>query len=954
MKTKIRKPTRKVVGNAAYVYIDLANTDAITAVQQRVMDAMENVGGIEWQPPATFHITLTYVKDISDDALADIEPPDFSTLDIRAGSLSLFNNPGSRALVLAVDHTPELDALQRAVYQSFEGFERSDFSKPEAYQPHITLAYMDSSGVDVPSVEFEPLSITAGTVQYARGEYEPVMTVTASDPTPERSLREKLRLAVGWQRASSPPVRFLSDGRVQGYLVRFTDPDERDLYGEYFNEETDFQFEGFPVKGAPVLYQHGLDEVAETAVLGNVKTVEVRENPDEDGNRGVWIEAQLDMMNDYVQMIRDVHKAAMKKFGRGLGFSSGALPSTVRVDDETGHILRWGIVEGSLTLTPADPGNQVTTMRSLATLYDDLLRERNAREAGEQDPKQASIDKQSARKAKMDKLQEMVDAFVANLIDMMREDMNDMSDDDAERMDGEDDEPLRMDEEDEEAMQQAAERRAVALLKKAKAVMDAEGDAEKVEQAQRVLEKKTAEIARVATDAYYEQRRRRQMRQGMTSAAKARRGTAKKWQVGGASEQAARENQRGNGIEVYGKWHNATAEDMSYYAMVKSFKQRQNGGGRWTPDQKFMRELSDKVVSGYQKRKLDVPDTTIRSAHAIKADELDYSTQVGFGDEWVPELWSDQVWRRARLENRILPLFRSLEMPSDPYKLPVEGSDPSVYHVPETQDESELTLSGSGNPIPDSKLGTNNVTISASKLGLRMGMSLELVEDAIIDVVAMAREQAQRAIMDAIDNVLLNGDTETDATGNINSDDSAPAAGSKYLAFDGILKSALVDDASRSVDGGGTAITLSKIRNMRFAMPTQYAQRPADLAYIVGGEVFASLLDLDAFLTMDKVGDQATILSGMIGTIDGTPVITSAEFGLAEADGKQSATPANNTLGRMATVFRPNWYVGYRRRVTPHIDYLSYYDSYQMTVTVRLGFVPQNDDSASVLYNLLV
>ena len=58
---------------------------------------------------------------------------------------------------------------------------------------------------------------------------------------------------------------------------------------------------------------------------------------------------------------------------------------------------------------------------------------------------------------------------------------------------------------------------------------------------------------------------------------------------------------------------------------------------------------------------------------AIKADELAYSTQTGFGDEWVPDLWSQQIWHKARQDNTILPLFQSVEMPSNPFELPIEG-----------------------------------------------------------------------------------------------------------------------------------------------------------------------------------------------------------------------------------------------------------------------------------------
>ncbi len=58
---------------------------------------------------------------------------------------------------------------------------------------------------------------------------------------------------------------------------------------------------------------------------------------------------------------------------------------------------------------------------------------------------------------------------------------------------------------------------------------------------------------------------------------------------------------------------------------------------------------------------------------AMKSDELSYSTQAGFGDEWVPDLWSAQIWQRARMDNVILPLFRAIEMPSTPFELPIES-----------------------------------------------------------------------------------------------------------------------------------------------------------------------------------------------------------------------------------------------------------------------------------------
>ena len=109
-----------------------------------------------------------------------------------------------------------------------------------------------------------------------------------------------------------------------------------------------------------------------------------------------------------------------------------------------------------------------------------------------------------------------------------------------------------------------------------------------------------------------------------------------------------------------------------------------------------------------------------------------------------------------------------------------------------------------------------------------------------------------------------------------------------------------------------------------------------------------------AIFTMDKAGPKATAMTGQIGFIDGIPVLTSAEFGLTEADGKISTTAGNNTLGQCLYVYRPSWTVGYRRKVNLTVDYLSYFDSYQLTASVRIAFAHFDNDSASVLYNLAV
>ena len=142
------------------------------------------------------------------------------------------------------------------------------------------------------------------------------------------------------------------------------------------------------------------------------------------------------------------------------------------------------------------------------------------------------------------------------------------------------------------------------------------------------------------------------------------------------------------------------------------------------------------------------------------------------------------------------------------------------------------------------------------------------------------------------------------------------------------------------------------MREARFKMPGKYAARPTDLAWIVDSGTYAKLLGIDEFLTMDKAGPLATAQTGQIGLVDGIPVFVSAEMPLTEADGKIGS--GTNNRGQALCVYRPGWAVGYRRKIAVSVDYLSYYDSYQLTATVRLAFVRFDNEVASCLYNIVM
>ncbi len=181
---------------------------------------------------------------------------------------------------------------------------------------------------------------------------------------------------------------------VKGYLVRFGNPKDTDLEGDYFTSKTDF---GRPLSEGKsfalnLYYHHGADKIIGTKEIGTgiVKM----------DNVGLWYEAQINMNNEYNMMI-----AELAKKGR-LGFSSGAAGHMVeRTQKGLSHeILRWNIAEASLTPRPAESRN-MATIKSLKEYYN---------EQGEYVPKDPSEKSE-------DEMEEPLDS--ANIFDGIEEDM---------------------------------------------------------------------------------------------------------------------------------------------------------------------------------------------------------------------------------------------------------------------------------------------------------------------------------------------------------------------------------------------------------------------------------------------------------------------------------------------------------------------------------------------------
>lgn len=335
---------------------------------------------------------------------------------------------------------------------------------------------------------------------------------------------------------------------------------------------------------------------------------------------------------------------------------------------------------------------------------------------------------------------------------------------------------------------------------------------------------------------------------------------------------------------------------------------------------------------------------------AAKANELVYSTQANAGDEWVPTLMNAQLWRTIRLQSVVLGLFESFDMPSNPFDYPAESTDPVFYKMSETTGESQLVIDAG--PYTDSKPGTAKLTFTAGKLGAISYWSEEMEEDGIIAVEPQFRDQYGISVAHDIDKVLISGDTTT-ATTNIFSEGATNTTASN-LILDGLRHEPMITTTADKRDGG--VLTIDDFGATQALMGTagKFGVNPADLVFLSDPAVWHKAKLLGEVLTVDKFGAMATVITGQLAGVFGSPLIVSEDFGLTDATGHIDGTAADNTKGSFLCVNKRGILVGWRRRPRVRVERLPFADAAYILTSARLDLKAKEAGMVALSYNLTV
>lgn len=324
---------------------------------------------------------------------------------------------------------------------------------------------------------------------------------------------------------------------------------------------------------------------------------------------------------------------------------------------------------------------------------------------------------------------------------------------------------------------------------------------------------------------------------------------------------------------------------------------------------------------------------------AMKVERAFNETTTTAGLNWVPTVLSSQLMDLVQVWSKVAPLFTPITMTSKTLDWPVLGADLVAYL------QAESTGDGTGTSATVSTATTNKVTFSAVKMGVRTYASSEVLEDSIVPMVPFVISNAAKVLARGIEDAIINGDIDAAMDGA-----TFNPAGGVRRAWDG-LRSNVFETASypAKTDAGAAAVSEAFLLDVQFKM-SNWGASPGPLAWITGFHGFKSMMKLPSVITLEKFGPQASILSGQVAGVFGSPVILSEFVTEKNATGVHDAVGTNNVKGTILCVHRESYGLATRRGINVngssdrHIEI----DQVIFVATARNDFKPFYTPSATV------
>lgn len=154
-------------------------------------------------------------------------------------------------------------------------------------------------------------------------------------------------------------VKALGGGKVGGYIILYSGPNDPDLERDYFTKDTDFFIEDGEQR--PILYRHGTHPQVKSLKLGKAKLTFDEQGIYAEGELADFLPGEKDLRKRYLKLIQKMAADG------DLGWSSGSMSHLVEKKQvgKSFEILAWPIGEASLTPIPVEGRTSAFPLKEL-------------------------------------------------------------------------------------------------------------------------------------------------------------------------------------------------------------------------------------------------------------------------------------------------------------------------------------------------------------------------------------------------------------------------------------------------------------------------------------------------------------------------------------------------------------------------------------------------------------
>lgn len=274
----------------------------------------------------------------------------------------------------------------------------------------------------------------------------------------------------------------------------------------------------------------------------------------------------------------------------------------------------------------------------------------------------------------------------------------------------------------------------------------------------------------------------------------------------------------------------------------------------------------------------------IKEAGLTQSTDSSQYTGDGYGGDFIPTGFSSTLLEEIWLKLEVANLFKRFNMTN------------ATYTFPFAPDRLVARKGTEAAAVTKDRFSTDQIIFTAKKIMANVDFTDEISDESIIPMLPLIRTKLIESFAIGQEQIVLNGDTTSGAT-NVNGDLDATAEDIR-LTVNGLRKYGKASHSYSLASGGFSADNLRLLRTKM----GKYGKNPSDLCYIMTIADYNKVLGFANYQTLYQYGQNAVILNGELGRIDGIPIIVTEL--LPSSDG--TATTGVNASGIVDAVAANN------------------------------------------------